>query len=183
MKKYIFPLALIMTIIGSGCSHKATAEQAATVVSEGTPYRGGAIGYRDSKPVNAIPKATAFRMSDNYADNVAITLGSNGELLYFPAPTDITANSTPVDLGDGWWLNRQGIGAGSCFTKYTFKEYASLKKVPTQAELKEAVIPGARVTEIRQLPFTAGEAMQNLDSIRSFLKNPATAPRLYVNPR
>ncbi len=192
MKKLIIPLSVSIIIATSACSHKnvadnaavgAQAEQSEMIISQGKSYRGGAIGYRDSKPVNAMPKATAFKMSGDYADNVAVTLGPNGEMLYFPAPTDISANSAPVDLGDGWWLNRQGIGAGSCFTKYTFKEYSALKKVPTQSELKEAIIPGAKVTEIRQLPFSASEAMQNLDSIRSFLKTPLSAPRLYVNPR
>lgn len=128
------------------------------------------------KPANSerqsmMPKAIAFKMSGDYADNVAITIGGDGQLLYYPAPSDISEYSKPIDLGDGWWLNRQGIGRNSVFTRYTFEEYSSLAKVPTQQELKEAVIPGAKVTAITELPFTIGEAANHLTEVKEYLKN------------
>lgn len=120
---------------------------------------------------NFIPSATAFRMTGDYSDNVAITIGPDGNLTYFPAPSDITADSKPVNLGDGWWLNRQGLSSGSVFTKYTFAEYAALDRVPTPEQLKNAVIPGAFVTQMVQLPFKTGEASQNIEAIKEYLKN------------
>lgn len=65
--------------------------------------------------------------------------------MYYPAVSDINADSTPLDLGDGWWLNRQGIGAKSVFTKYTFKEYMNLPATPSPEEIKAAVIPESGV--------------------------------------
>lgn len=112
----------------------------------------------DSKPRNFVLKATAFRMSGDYADHVAVTVGPDGRLTYFPAPTDLSENSRPVEIGDGWWLNRQGLGASSVFTKWTFNEYRALKSVPSPEEIRQAIIPGAEVTSFITLPVTASEA-------------------------
>lgn len=109
----------------------------------------------------AVPRATAFRMSGDYSENVGITLNPDGTLAYYPAPTDITPLSAPYDLGNGWWLNRQGISEGSVFTKWTFEEYAALKEAPSRQELLDAVIPGAMVTEMKRLPVALDEALKN----------------------
>lgn len=121
--------------------------------------------------VNVVPNATAFRMSGDYGNNVAVTLTPGGELQYFPAPSDITAYSEPISLGDGWWLNCQGLGPNSVFTKYTFAEYASLPQVPTPTQLKQAIIPGAKVTQFIELPMKLNDAVENLDAVKSYLKN------------
>ena len=120
---------------------------------------------------NMIPDATAFRMSGDYENNVAITLASDGTLTYFPAPSDITADSEPVALGDGWWLNCQGISPNSVFTKYTFAEYASLPSAPTPEQLKHSIIPGAKVTEFIELPVKADKALQNIEEIKAYIRN------------
>lgn len=117
-----------------------------------------AISVRDSAPLTMVLKASAFRMSGDYADHVAVTLGADGKLSYYPAPIDITDLSAPVEIGDGWWLNRQGISPNSVFTKWTFAEYRALKTTPSPAEIKKAIIPGASVTEFRKLPVAASEA-------------------------
>lgn len=114
-----------------------------------------------SGPVNFIPKASVFRMSGDYADKVGVTLDGSGNLVYYPAPTDITTSSAPLELEGGWWLNRQGLSANSVFTKWTFEEYAALPSTPTPDEIKRAVIPGARVTAMTTLPMTLQEAMKN----------------------
>lgn len=129
------------------------------------PATGGEI-----KAVNFLPNATAFRMSGDYSNNVAVTLGPDGELIYFPAPTDITADSEPVELCDGWWLNNQGLGPNSVFTKYTFAEYASLPEVPSVEQIKLSIIPGAKVTQFMELPMKIGEANQNLEKARACVK-------------
>ena len=117
------------------------------------------------------PYATAFKMSGDYEDNVAIGMNNNGQLTYFPAPSDISDNSVPIDLGNGWWLNRQGIGPDAIFTKFTFKEYSDLRQVPTISELKESIIPGARVTRMVQLPYHIGEASSHIEEIKEYLNS------------
>lgn len=174
MKKFLTFISAASLLCGAaGCSHKSASTTAAgTDDGSATVTQAAAIGWRNSKPVTAMPKASAFRMSGDYADKVAITVGADGKLLYFPDPHDITAESAPINLGDGWWLNRQGISANSVFTTYTFSQYAALSRVPSAAALKAAIIPGAKVTEMQELPFTPAEAVAHLDSVRSLLRIP-----------
>lgn len=119
---------------------------------------------------NFMLKATVFRMSGDYADNVAITLRPDGTLAYYPAPSDISGQSRPVSLGNGWWLNRQGLGPGSVFTRFTFEEYARLKNTPSQKELIDAIIPGAKVIEMRRLDIPASEAARDPKKASELLK-------------
>ena len=168
MKKIL--IGMLATTLLCGCTKKniENVNNPEDSGNEAVSVSAVALGYKGSKPVNAIPRATAFRMSGDYADNVAVTV-INGNITYFPAPSDISDQSRPVSLGNGWWLNRQGISQLSVFTRYTFAEYAELKQVPSVAELKAAIIPGARVTEMYTLPYTINEAPEHLEEIRSIL--------------
>lgn len=160
-------IAAVAVAIGAatvGCSHKNVDNNGANVPGENVAAVAvpeGAASY--------MPKATAFRMSGPYADHVAVTLGPNGNPTYFPAPSDISDNSLPVYLGDGWWLNRQGLGPGSVFTSWTMAEYAKLPNVPTISEIKAHIIPGACVTDFRRTSVPAGSAMKDLSKIKSDL--------------
>lgn len=166
MKKIIAGILAVSALCG--CSNKNAKNSEKTDINA-VEASAVALGFKSSKPVNAIPKATAFRMNGDYANNVAITLNGNN-IVYFPAPTDITENSRPISLGNGWWLNRQGISQNSVFTKYTFEEYSKLKKVPSIEELKAAIIPGAHVTDMYTLPCSINEASSKLPEIRKILK-------------
>lgn len=128
------------------------------------------------------PKAVAYRMSGDYADNVPVTLAPDGAIISYPAPGDLTDLSAPLPLADGWWLDRRGISANSVFTRYTFSKYRALPAAPTPAELKASVIPGARVTVTLQLPMTVAEATADTAAanaaisrlIPRFIPTPAT---------
>lgn len=179
MKKLFFIVASIV-MITSGCSHKtyrfAEKKDTSVVAGYSNSYleknvEDVAPDVKLVRPMGMVLKATAFRMNGDYSNNVAITLNDAGNVTYFPAPTDITENSRPESLGDGWWLNRQGISENSVFTRYTFEEYASLPKVPSVEELKASIIPGSRVTEIVRLPYDASEAQEKLPEIKQYLKN------------
>lgn len=164
MKKILFLLPMIMIC---GCSKKTT------TVAESTSQQPEVVRMVDpigSRPVSMVLKASAFQMTGDYSNNVAITLNNDGSLAYFPDPSDITSASRPIDLGNGWWLNRQGIGPNSVFTRYTFDEYEKLPNVPTLEELKASVIPGARVSNWKRLSYPASEAMQHLPEIKEELK-------------
>lgn len=116
-----------------------------------------------------IPKAVAYRMSGPYADNVPVNVDAAGEIVSYPAPSDLGPDSAPVDLGDGWWLDRRGVSTGSVFTRYTYGEYRSLAAPPSLAELKSAIIPGARVTEAVALPMTLPEAEADQQAAKNAL--------------
>ena len=185
MKRLLTILPVIIILLS--CSHKATqtedsvSNQSSSVVIGVTSHNEGnvkpvrildrksALAQEDTK--NFIPNATAFRMNGDYSKNVAITLSSDGEIIYFPAPSDITADSEPIPLVEGWWLNCQGFGPNSVFTKYTFSEYAALPEVPSPEQLKMDIIPGARVTQFIELPIKIGNASNELEKIKDYLNN------------
>lgn len=164
-------ILMMAMAVSSACSKKnvptdasdsESAQAEAPVPVPGVVIGGGTHGEKDVK------KATAFKMNGDYADNVAVTM-TGGRLSYYPDPTDLRESSKPINLGNGWWLNRQGISANSVFTKYTFEDYMKLKNVPRQSEIIKNIIPGARVTEFRQLPYPAYEAMSHLDEIKAIV--------------
>lgn len=153
MKKHLALTALIAMLLPLiGCSPKGGAQKAQVAAV----YPGATIG---SAAVN--PKASIFRMNGDYADKVAVTLNKEGNLQYYPAPTDISEDSAPYSLGDGWYLNRQGLATNSVFTKWTFDEYRALPKTPSPEEIKAAIIPGSGVTEMQQLPVSISEALSD----------------------
>lgn len=160
-KKLLLGMAICAAL--SSCSQKSNI--ITIPVSDGSQY-GGPVTLPEpapgrligSAPQNVLPKATVFKMTGDYADRVAVTLGPDGRLSYFPDPSDISEFSRPESLGEGWYLNRQGIGPNSVFTKWTFEEYSKLDKVPSVSEIKEAIIPGARVKEFITLPVSFNEA-------------------------
>lgn len=182
MKKLIF--GIMIALCAASCSRsvshiytakgespaKSTAVASGSNLTEGQRSNLVKLQPTGGPVVNLVPPATAFRMSGDYYDNVAITLGPDGEISYFPAPTDITADSKPVALGDGWWLNNQGFGPNTVFTKYTFAQYAELDQTPDPEQLKLAIIPGAKVTKFVELPMNINEAAENLDAVKAYVK-------------
>lgn len=170
MMKRIFGIAGIAAVtvmiaaVAAGCSHKSTASfnNSGQVDGNGAaPVSVGTTSY--------IPRATVFRMSGPYADHVAVTVDASGQLTYYPDPSDINDNSAPVYLGNGWWLNRQGLGPNSVFTKWTMKEYANLPSAPTPAEIKANIIPEAAVTDFSTTSVLLPNAMKELSKIKAEL--------------
>lgn len=123
----------------------------------------------------AIPRARVYRMNGNYADNVPVGTDGNGRIISYPAPSDVSAASRPVQLAGGWWLDRRGVGQHTVFTRFTYEEYAALPQSPSVAQLREAIIPGARVTAVEELPWTLREAEADTAAVNAWLQ--ARAPR------
>ncbi len=62
-----------------------------------------------------------------------------------------------------------GVSDNSVFTRYTYAEYRALKTAPTIAELREAIIPGARVSDTLRLPMTTSEAVADPEAAKAAL--------------
>lgn len=159
-----FLLIAMAVLVMAGCAKKNTRQSSESMqeIKLESKIIGGPTEF-------AIPKATVFKMNGPYENNVAVTLNPDGSLAYYPAPTDIMENSAPYSLGDGWWLNRQGIGPNSVFTKWTFADYCKLKRVPGREEILDAIIPGSGVTEFRELPLPYSEARSNPSLCKKYL--------------
>lgn len=127
----------------------------------------------DEGPVHALPKAVVYKTNGNYDDRVTANYdASTGRFISFPGPSDITASSTPLRLGDGWLLDRQGgIGTYTVFLRWTYREYMNLPKVPDLTQLKEAIITGAKVTEYKVLDMTPMEAASDTAKVNLLLRS------------
>lgn len=121
---------------------------------------------------NYLPKLHIYRTNGDYINNVPIMLSADGKsVVSFPAPSDISMQSLPLELSDGWLIDRRGVGGNSVFTRYTYEEYMNLSQTPSVAQLIEAVIPGSGVTEIVELPFNQSEAFGNSREKIVLIKN------------
>lgn len=112
----------------------------------------------DTRNVSAMPRAVLYRMSCDCSDLVPIRLSSDGRLVWYPDVTDIRDTSAPIPAGDGWYLDRIGVGDNTVFTDYTLDEYRQLKETPSPDELMMHIKPGCRVTETRTLDMTPAQA-------------------------
>lgn len=119
--------------------------------------------------ISALPKAIVYKTSSDFSNNVPVTVSESGELLSYPAPTDILAEATPVRLSNGWLISRVGINQNSVFTTFTFNEYRQLKQTPSHDELLKAIIPNSRVTATMQIPMTLEDALANPEKAESYL--------------
>lgn len=172
-----FPLmALAVATAAAGCSTPAATSEAgqlrrepvAVAVSPSKAHSGNNRPV-SGRPAMALPKARIYRMTGPYADNVPITIGADGQVISYPAPTDISNTQRPLPLRDGWWLDRRGVGEGSVFTRYTYSEYSALSEAPSPEELKKAVIPGARVVDVTQLPITLEQALADTAAVERYI--------------
>lgn len=107
----------------------------------------------------AVAHATVYRTSVPVDSFVAISLNqARTAVQSFPAPGDVSAASVPLQLPDGWLLDRRGIGPNTAFIRLTYTQYAALPTAPSTAELMSLIIPDARVTDVLRLSMTPQQA-------------------------
>lgn len=117
-----------------------------------------------------IPKALIYRTNGDYNDNVPITVNATGDqVVSFPAPSDLR-NATPIQLADGWLLDRRGVSLNTRFTTFTYKEYSELPSAPSIERLLHSVIPGARVTEVKRLDITTQQALADTAALNPLIQ-------------
>lgn len=140
MKPLILAASLALT--AASCTTSSGAMQSARQETAG------------EKQAAFLPSVLIYKTSGNFTDNVPIQLNeSRTAVVSYPAPSDITAESAPVKLADGYLLDRRGISSNTVFTTFTYSQYSRLTAAPTAEELMKAVIPGSQVTEIVEMPF------------------------------
>lgn len=173
-KTYFSALCAATLVAAAACGSNRRAEVSApsegSVAAATTPELVPAeivpheIGLQSSQ---IRPEATVFRMSGDYAMNVPVDIYPEGKLFSYPAPSDVTADSAPIPLADGWWLDRRGVGEHTVFTRWTYSEYHDLKEYPTPREISAAVIPGAKVTAVLHLDMTVDEALADTAAVNA----------------
>ena len=121
-------------------------------------------------PTAALPKAVVYETTCDCDDLVPVTLSSDGKsIVWYPGIHDVSGMSKPINLGKGYWLDRQGVTTTTVFTEYTYEEYSSLAKQPTAEQLFKAIKPGCRVKSIRVLDMTPSQAQNDVNAVKKSL--------------
>lgn len=159
----------MLSIAATGCGAK---KQTVATTAEPAMEPAAIVAPALSNPgVGVIPKAVVYKITGNATSaNVPVQVASDnaGQIVSFPAPTDVKGQE-PLPMADGYLLDRRGINANSRFTKWTYAEYAALSQAPTIAEIKAAIIPGARPTQIHVLPMTLTEALADTAAVNRII--------------
>lgn len=158
---------LIISLWIAGCSSGRSSRTAPASV----PSQALASVEHSSAQSKALPKAVIYRTNGDYNDNVPVNLNaSRTALVSFPAPSDITSRSTPVEIGDGWLFDRRGgVGENTVFLTYTYAEYAALLSAPSSSRIMEAVIPGSGVTQCVVTSVQFSEALANPEILKQYI--------------
>lgn len=168
--------AAATTALTAGCSSNRNSTETSTeqLPEAATlrihPSADGPVAPR--RPAIPAPKATLYQTAGDYFDNVPVQLSADGQLMSFPAPTDIPANPAPVKLDGGWLLSPMGVNDNTVFTTYTYAEYRALAAPPSPEALLKAVIPGSRVTITTRIPMTTTEALADPAAVNRLLSTP-----------
>ena len=141
-----------------------------TSIPEPTSHAKSHLPLIGSEVPAAVPQAIVYQVSgENAMDLVPVTLSADGKsLVSYPAPTDLNEGQTPIDLGDGWWLDRRGIGPSSVFTTYTYEQYAAMQQAPSPQELLRHIDRNVHITRMVQLPISTTEAASDPAVARAY---------------
>lgn len=168
--------AALLTGVLGGCRSTKPAQAVATPAP--APKTTG--GSSSTVPQ---PRLVLYKTTVDCTDLVPITLNpTRTQIVSYPAPSDLTDNSTPLAMADGWLLDRRGgIGTNTVFTKYTYAEYRALKQAPTPQQLMRSIVPGARVSATLICPW--GYTLADTAAINNYIRiNAKAQPRLTELP-
>ncbi len=165
--KYILLLACALLALGA-CQTKR--EIAQPEHPEGTGVNIPRPEVVEIPTQAAMPKAKVYQTSGNYNDHVFILMDKDGNIVSYPAPSDVSVASAPIALQGGWLLDRRGIADNAAFLSWTYGEYHNLTATPSLSELKSHIIPEARVTRIMTLPMDTQEAESDTTAVNSWIR-------------
>lgn len=118
-----------------------------------------------------MPMAHIYKTNGDYASLVPITLNEERTaIVSFPAPGDLQSTA-PIQLADGYLLDKRGVGENTAFTSYTYSQYMALDAAPSLTQLMDAIVPEARVIKVVQLPITLASATGDISRVNAIITN------------
>ena len=99
------------------------------------------------------PPTIVYKTNADYYNHVPVLLSlDKKEIIGYPHPSDIKFGEDGFQLAtrliDGYLLDNRGIWINVAFLKYTYKEYAELKELPTLDELYGSIIEFNPIVEM-----------------------------------
>lgn len=143
---YLIPAFLFL----AGCCGKKEAAQ--TTATTTSTAGAGQLSQAAAAGVAATSHVLVYRTKGDLKNNVPIMLSGDGKtILSYPHPKDLRATdglSVPVELENGWLLDRRGIGMNTAFLGMTYSEYAALENAPSLTELDAAITDRDPLTDL-----------------------------------
>lgn len=169
MMKY--GVAIFSLIVGgmilAGCSKKVADTATPSVTADAVTGATERTFNAQASAVRALPSVIIYRMTGDYAQYVPVTLRMTGELLSYPDPMDINESQAPVALGNGWYLDRRGVGLNTAFLDYTYEQYHALERVPSQTTLLEHILVKKGIAEY----YDCGKERRTIDQYRQLVQD------------
>lgn len=168
--KYLLTLTLasLLAIALVGCTTSQSSDEAPRIAKlDKKPHfiGGNATG------ISALPRAVVYKTRADYNNLVPVTLTADGRTLAsYPAPSDVSPEtSTPIQLGDGYLLDRRGVGVHTAFLDYTYEQYAALPTVPPVDTLMAHIRDRDPFTALYRLPLYTHEALRDLNAVNAYI--------------
>lgn len=109
-------------------------------------------GLAPMTPAMALAPIIIYKTRGDYRNLVPITLSTDKKYVVArPAPSDLRCGDglcTPVELADGYLLDRRGVGPTSAFVEYTYEQYFAIKGIPSQSDLLQRIVDADPFTEL-----------------------------------
>lgn len=113
-------------------------------------------GMVTNTPESVVENPTVvYKTIRDFSDFVPVIMNAGRtKILSYPAPTDLSVNSKPTVLKNGYLLDNRGITEHVVFLNYSYEAYMAMKEAPTMDEmlknikekypLKELILCGSR---------------------------------------
>jgi hypothetical protein len=90
-----------------------------------------------------------YKTTKDFSDFVAVIMNTERtKIVSYPAPTDLSLNSKPTKLKNGYLLDNRGISENTVFLNYSYEVYINLKTAPSLAEMQKNILEKYPLTEM-----------------------------------
>lgn len=179
MKKTLF-LTLVLALFLCSCSTNKVSginPDTLTSTSVGSPASQDSLEIVKAPDLpslggkRAMIKAVIYKTNGDWNNYVTANFDTQTDsFISYPAPTDVNADNAPIPLIDGWLLDRRGgTGLNTVFLNWTYSEYHKLSEAPSIEQLRNAIIPNARVTEVITLPMSTFDAQRDPEKVKRYI--------------
>ena len=111
------------------------------------------------------PHLIVYKMKADYSSKVPVMLSADGNaIVSYPGTRDIYYKgdlAIPVQLTDGYYLDRRGIGPEVAFLSLSYEEYRNLDMEPTSETLKGLILERDPILEM----YDCGVADKDRDPV------------------
>lgn len=171
MFKYIV-IASVVALLAGACSSSQGVGDASANVVEVAPVR-----------TQALPQATVYKTNSDSRNLVPVTLSPDGKtIVSYPAPTDINASQRPVELADGYLLDRRGVNDNSAFTGYTYAQYSSMTSAPGTDELLRSINHDISIVAMVRLPMSLNDAVNDTAACNRMIREGFPGCEVIIEP-